>query len=371
MRIEKYRGRDSREVMAKVRAELGADAYILANRRVGNRVELTVAQDLEEALNSSAPADMPGAATRRREPQLQVLERELDRLRGMLESELGERSWRDVAGRRPTATTLRQRLLRMGLSRRLAGSLLEGIPRDADLDRGWRLALGGLRRRLPTAALAERRDAVTALYGGTGVGKTSTITKLAGRDVARLGSSSVALISLDSYRLGAREQLASFAEALGIELASADDARSLARALRRLRGRRVYIDTAGMSQRDPRLQEQLGMVAQVCKAAEHLIVLAASSQAAQSRALVEAFRPGTLSGAIISKVDEAQTLGGVLDVLLQAELALYGLSDGQRIPQDFYDADAHDLVERAVALAPPAQSAGKQETTPARLRARA
>ncbi|MEM9758532.1 MAG: flagellar biosynthesis protein FlhF, partial [Pseudomonadota bacterium] len=114
-----------------------------------------------------------------------------------------------------------------------------------------------------------------------------------------------------------------------------------------------------------------GMVAQVCKAAEHLIVLAASSQAAQSRALVEAFRPGTFSGAIISKVDEAQTLGGVLDVLLQAELALYGLSDGQRIPQDFYDADAHDLVERAVALAPPAQSAGKQETTPARLRARA
>ncbi|MEO1079365.1 MAG: flagellar biosynthesis protein FlhF [Pseudomonadota bacterium] len=371
MRIEKYQGRDTREVMAKVRADLGAEAYILANRRVGNRVELTVAKDIEEAINGSVRSGTQSAENRRREPQLQVLERELDRLRGMLESELGERSWRDVAGRRPTASTLRQRLLRLGLSRSLAGSLLEGIPRDADLERGWRLALGGLRRRLTTAALSSRSDAVTAVYGGTGVGKTSTITKLAGRDVARLGPSAVALITLDGYRIGAREQLASFADALGIELQGAEDARSLARALRQLRGRRIYIDTAGMSQRDPRLQAQLQLVAQVCKRAEHLIVLAASSQAAQSRALVEAFSPGTLSGAIISKVDEAQSLGGVLDVLLQAELALYGLSDGQRIPQDFYDADAHDLVERALDLAPPAPTAGRKETAPARLRARA
>ncbi len=371
MRIERYRGRDTREVMARVRAEMGNDAYILANRRVGNRVELTVAKDIEEALAGDAPSALPGTRSQRREPQLQVLERELDRLRGMLESELGERSWRDVAGRRSTATTLRQRLLRLGLSRSLAGSLLEAIPRDADLERGWRLARGGLQRRLRTEVLSPRSDAVTAVYGGTGVGKTSTITKLAGRDVARLGPSAVALITLDGYRIGAREQLASFAGALGVEILGAEDGRSLARALRQLRGKRIYVDTAGMSQRDPRLQAQQTLVAQVCKRAEHVLVMAASSQAAQNRALVEAFSPGSLSGAIITKVDEAQTLGGVLDVLLQAELALYGLADGQRIPQDFYDADADDLVERAIALAPPAQIAGKKEQAPARLRARA
>jgi flagellar biosynthesis protein FlhF len=380
MRIEKYQGRDTKEVMARVRAELGADAYILRNRRVGDRVELTVAQDIDALINGEVPAaarTLPADPTRvrgapvgkrsavegpesgARARQFLALEKELDRLRGILESELGERSWRDVAGQRPVVTTLRQRLLRLGLSRRLAGAVLERVPRDATLDQAWRLVRGALARRLRTAELSDAADAVTALYGGTGVGKTSTLAKLAGRDIRRLGPRSVGLITLDSYRIGAQEQLATFADALGLPLLSADNAAGLAAALRKLRGRRIYIDTAGMSQRDERLRAQLDLVAAACPRAEHLVVLAASTQAAQNRALVQAFDPETLSGAIIAKVDEAQTLGGVIDVVLQADLALYGVADGQRVPEDFHAADGAELLAEALRRAPPGQTASE------------
>ena len=292
-------------------------------------------------------------------------------MRGILDKELGDRNWRDVAAQRPAVTTLRQRLLRMGLSRRLAGSLLERIPRDAHLDHAWRLVNGALARRLRHAEFSEASNAVTAVYGGTGVGKTSTLAKLAGRDIKRYGLRSVGLLTLDSYRLGALEQLGTFAEALGLPLMSADDASSLATALRKLRGRRVYIDTAGMNQRDGRLRAQLALVAATCPRAEHVLVLAASAQAAQNRALSQAFIPGTLSGAIITKVDEAQTLGGVIDVLLQDDLALYGVADGQRIPEDFRVADGAALLEHALELTPPGQGVNAAHGSASGFRVRA
>jgi len=354
MNIRKYTGRDAREAMAQVRAELGADAYILANRRVGGLVELTAACDVDglvqEAVAAPKPAGPSGDAAS--EIQLKALERELTRLRGILETELGERSWRDVSGRPAPATALRQRLLRLGLSRQLVGELLQRLPADAALDAGWRLCLAQLRDRLGADPLPDTGAAVRALYGGTGVGKTSAIAKLAGRDVRRFGSDKVGLITLDGYRIGAIEQLVSFADALGIRVLSASNAHDLSLALRDFQGRRVYIDTAGMSQHDPRLVAQRSLVDRSCPQAAHILVLAASTYAAQNRAMLTAFGPGAFCGAIISKVDEAQSLGGVIDVLVQGRLGLLGSCDGQRVPQDIRDPDAGGLIEEAVARVP-------------------
>jgi flagellar biosynthesis protein FlhF len=189
------------------------------------------------------------------------------------------------------------------------------------------------------------------VYGSTGVGKTSTVARLCGRDIGRLGADRVGLITLDNYRMGAHEQLASFADALGIPLFTADDAHSLSLAVRKMQGRRIYIDTAGMSQHDARLRGQYERVCDLRQPVRHVLVLAASAQASQCRALAANFTPRALSGAIISKIDEAQSLGGVLDVVISAGLPVLGFSDGQRIPEDFRDADADELVRRAAQLA--------------------
>lgn len=360
MKIERYTGRDSRSAMAQVRADLGADALILANRRVGGQVEITAAIDVEQAAAGemhSQASSTPGRTSNpgespRNDLQLKALEHELTRLQGILEKELGDRRWQDSAGHRAPQAALRQRLLRMGLSRTLGGALLDCVPAQARLEQGWRLALSELSDRLAVRGLRSGATPpeATALYGGTGVGKTSTVARLAARDAQRLGVDSVGLITLDCYRVGAREQLASFASAIGIPLRAAHDSRSLSRALRQLRGRRVYIDTAGMSQHDARLRGQFELIASLGTPVQHLLVLAASAQASQCRALAASFGRRTLSGAIISKVDEAQTLGGVLDVVVNAQLPLMGFSDGQRIPEDLHEADPRELVRRAAAL---------------------
>ena len=360
MRIERYLADDTRTAMALVRAELGPNAMILANRRVNGRVELTAAVDLEELIEaprraSRAPtparrvaAAPAAAAAPTNELQLKALERELMRLRGILEHELGDRSWRDTAGLSAPAAGLRQRLLRLGLSRSLVGELTDGLPPVRQLEHSWQLALRALAQRIALAGPSSA--AVTAVMGSTGVGKTTSIAKLAGRDVQRFGVEGVGLVTLDSYRIGAQEQLGSFADALGLPLLPANDRHSLAMALRELRGRRVYIDTAGMAQHDQRLIQQLEILRAQELPVQTLVVLSASAQASQSRAIASLFAGAAVGGAIITKIDEALNLGGVLDVLVQARLPLHSVSDGQVVPDDLHAVNPEWLVQRAVKL---------------------
>ena len=360
MRIERYTARDSRSAMAQVRAELGADALILANRRVAGQIEITAAIDVDSAVARAAPSRATVARANRRpvtpnapsnEIQLKALEKELQRLRGILDKELGSRQWQDSSSARSPQSVVRQRLLRMGLSRTLAGSLLDGLPQAQGLESVWRRSLAALNKRLEVAQIDQLSGSVTAVYGGTGVGKTSTIMRLAGQDIQRLGPELVGLVTLDNYRIGAQEQLASFADTLGIPLFTAQNRHELSLALRKMQGRRIYIDTAGMSQHDSRLRAQYELVTALSQPVKHVLVLAASAQASQCRALAANFAPRALSGAIISKVDEAQSLGGILDVVIGARLPLIGFSDGQRIPEDFYDPEGAELVRRAALLA--------------------
>ncbi|WOJ96627.1 flagellar biosynthesis protein FlhF [Congregibacter brevis] len=360
MRVERYVARDSRSAMAQVRAELGADALILANRRVAGQVEITAAIDVEHAVANAVPKRRSASEPERRptpaasptnEIQLKALENELERLRNILDKELGGRKWQETGKGPAQKSVLRQRLLRMGLSRTLAGELLDRLPRTERLDVAWRQIVTTLGDRLQISEAETIPGELTAVYGGTGVGKTSTIARLAGEDIQRIGSNRVGLVTLDSYRVGAQEQLASFADALGVPLFVADDRQSLSLALKKMQGRKIYIDTAGMSQHDARLRRQYELVRGFGKTVRHVLVLAASAQASQCRALAANFAPRALSGAIISKVDEAQSLGGVLDVVISARLPLLGFSDGQRIPEDLHYADGLELVRRAVQLA--------------------
>ncbi|MEM7691375.1 MAG: flagellar biosynthesis protein FlhF [Pseudomonadota bacterium] len=396
MRIERYIADDTKTAMAKVRAELGSEAMILANRRVGGRVELTAGVDLEDAVEApitprqavaprgfdSRIASEPIGAydpqsgvyadttrsypmeTRARAPQdmqLQALEQEVSRLRGILQHELGGRPTAATVadqganvgtntGAREPRAMLRQRLLRLGLSRSLAEEIIGTLPPVRNLNDSWQRALRKLVSIVNTQALPADRDSVFALFGGTGVGKSSTIAKLAGADVQRFGVHGVGLITLDNYRIGAQEQMSSFAYTLGIPLYPANDRQSLALALQELQGRRVYIDTAGMGQHDDRLARQINLVREQEQPITSLLTLSASAQPSQSRALSSLFTRSGVTGAIITKVDEATSLGGILDVLIRSRLPLHVTCDGQRVPDDIQAADGQVLVRRAVEL---------------------
>jgi flagellar biosynthesis protein FlhF len=214
-----------------------------------------------------------------------------------------------------------------------------------------------LRRTLQEAVLPPRRDVmsqggVVALVGPTGVGKTTTVAKLAARYALRHGYDQVALVTTDSYRIAAHEQLRTYARILGIPVRVANDENELRTTLDNLADRSlVLIDTAGMSQRDRRLAEQFRTLVAGAPAVQTYAVLAANTQAATLDEVVGAFQGAELDGCVLTKLDECTSLGGILSTIMERHLPLAFFSDGQRVPEDIYPATPELIAERVEALA--------------------
>ncbi len=351
MNIRRFSARDSRSALALVREELGAEAVILSNRRVADGVEVVAACNLEAVEQAAAESERPPAAPAPVENELGMvqLQNELANLRSLLEAELQQRNWRDSADKAPVRATLNQRLARMGFSRALSEGITDALPSSGGLEALWQRTLAALESRLltlPDGLPGGTR--VVACVGTTGVGKTSTIAKLAGRAALTDGREQVALITMDQYRIGGQEQLATFAELLDVPVLSVGTGPELYAALRDFRNRRhIFIDTAGMGQRDPRLLSQIALLRASPVPVTVLAVLSASAGVAQTRELVHSLGRQGLSGAIITKLDEAAGLGGTLDTLMRAALPVAYTSSGQRVPDDLQPARAGELIALA------------------------
>ena len=359
MKIKRFVDKDSRSAMAQVRLELGTDSVILSNKKVDGGVEITAAIDFdEEAFNSSeksqaqTPQHAP-VAIDMNTPTLTELQQELGNLRMMVEGKLSKLSWRDTASRPSVQAALHNRLVRLGLSRTLSGVICDMVSAKGDLDSSWKSALTMLSSRIPVMAADSliNDGGIVALMGSTGVGKTTTIAKLAARFVMRHGNGDVALVTTDCYRIGSQEQLQTFANYLDIPMAVATNASELKSVLRQLSPKRlILIDTAGMSQRDLGLYEQFSTLNSVGYDIDTYVVLSAAAQQASLREVVEVFGKNALAGAIVTKVDEAISLGGALDVVIEKQLKIGYVSQGQKVPEDLAPARADDLIGKAVEM---------------------
>jgi flagellar biosynthesis protein FlhF len=190
------------------------------------------------------------------------------------------------------------------------------------------------------------------LTGPTGVGKTTTTAKLAARAVVRYGADSVALITTDSYRIGALEQLRIYGKILGVAVHAARDTGDLRVTLSGLKHKRlVLIDTMGMGQRDKRVKEQAEMF--VTAGVQRLLLLNATSSGDTLEDVVRMYNGNGVIGCIATKLDEAVTLGAVLDVMMRHKLALHYVANGQRVPEDLHEVNMAYLLHRAF------ESAGK------------
>ena len=306
-----------------------------------------------------APLPPPRSAAAPAVPALEgftsELKDELRSMRGMLETQLATLAW---SGRQPEA---RARVLRAmlaggfsaGLSRYLAERMPEAAMADEANGDAWLRDI--LRRNLSVFDSDERlleQGGVFALVGPTGVGKTTTTAKLAARCVARHGASRVALVTTDGYRIGAFEQLRIYGKLLGVMVHSVRDAADLEIALEELRHKHiVLIDTAGASQRDKMVAEQIAMLAAGGSRVQRLLCLNTTSTVETLDEVVQAFRGDGLAGCVFTKLDEANGIGGALDVAIRHKLPVSFVADGQRVPEDLHLAEIGPLVERA--FAPP------------------
>ncbi|HED14151.1 MAG TPA: flagellar biosynthesis protein FlhF, partial [Gammaproteobacteria bacterium] len=192
---------------------------------------------------------------------------------------------------------------------------------------------------------------VVALVGPTGVGKTTTLAKLTARAVLKTSSGQVALITTDNYRVGAHEQLRTFGHLLGVPVRVAGNAADLDRLLKKLADKHlILIDTAGVSQRDCRLVKHLHTL-DIKKSIRSFLVLSAATETAGLEEIIWQFQQVGLSGCILTKLDEAVLMGGVISAVLEHGLPIACVTDGQRVPEDLKIAKPHTLISRTIAMA--------------------
>ena len=280
------------------------------------------------------------------------LAREMRLLRGMVEGQLAGFAWNDLTHRDPVRMEAMKRLLTAGFSAAFARLLLERLPADEeDLAQALKWIKSTIAHNLKLAGSADdivERGGVYALVGPTGVGKTTTVAKLAARAVLRHGAAKVALVTTDTYRIGAQDQLRIYGRILGTPVFAVRDENDLEMTLSDLSGRHlVFIDTVGMSQRDKRLAEQVAMLCGEQRDVKRLLLLGAPSQGVTLEEVARAYSGPGLIGCILTKIDEALTYGPVLDVAIRHELPVHYVTNGQRVPEDLHLANATYLADRA------------------------
>jgi flagellar biosynthesis protein FlhF len=276
------------------------------------------------------------------------LRAELGSMREMLEMQLSSLAWNDMDRRQPQRARVLRELTRLGIEADVARALVAELPDQLSAEQARYLPLGMLSRSLVISGRGLSDSAgVTALVGPTGVGKTTTIAKLAARAVLRHGADQVALISTDHYRIGAAAQLEHYGRLLGVRVYPAHDVASLRKVLGLLQGRQtVLVDTAGVAGSDPRMAQQMDVLA-AAGGLRACLVLAANAQSDALEQSIRAYEPLQPQACILTKLDEAPSLGGALSVLIRHRLPLDYTTDGQRVPEDIAEANARTLVCRA------------------------
>ncbi len=278
---------------------------------------------------------------------------ELHSMRGMLEEQLASVVWNDKQRRDPVRGRVLRTLVGAGFSARLSRAMLEKMPAGNSYAEGMAYARSELIRAVPVHEDEDalfRQGGVYALMGPTGVGKTTTTAKLASRCVMRFGADKVALVTTDSYRIGAYEQLRIYGQILDVPVYGVKDSADLHLVLQDLRDKHlVLIDTVGMSQRDRAVSDQIAMLCTSHRPVKRLLLLNATSHGDTLNEVVHAYRNGNggseLAGCIFTKVDEATHPGALIDTVIRHRLPVHYISCGQKVPENLMPADRAQLID--------------------------
>jgi flagellar biosynthesis protein FlhF len=383
--VRTFRAADSAAALAAVKAALGADAVILATRQVDGglfrrpEVEITAAleppflqpvapvspirgyaaargadaaeQEREHEAASgrsrAATSTLPRPVDDPLQDELRMLRRSVEETRRALASVTREAR----AGRElqlpPAGAEVHARLIGRGVEPALAESLVRSAlevatPVTARVLAAVKDLLG--ERLVPCRApwLHDGRH-VIALVGPTGVGKTTTIAKLAARALLETRKR-VAFVTLDTYRIGATEQLARYGEIMGAPVLVARDRGELAAALERVADAElVLVDTAGRSSPED-VARQGALVRTLPRVQLHLVVSAATG-AYELAAVADRYRALAPDRLVLTKLDEAAGPGGILSAAARVQRPIACVTDGQRVPEDLHALTGPELVD--------------------------
>ncbi len=393
MNPKKFYATRSREAINMVRAEFGPDAEIISNKIVNGWVEVTARKGQSEAQAYSsfpengpsnavtqsasrlAPADVEPPAplapplytappepltptlpttphAQQSDPAIREVMNEIRGLRKTVEIKLDDLTWSNRQNIKPGHHELLNAVIMAGFSPALSKRLVEKLPNDYTSIQALEWARNILGKNLHIAENESQiidAGGVIALIGPTGVGKTTTLAKIAARFVLKHGADNLALITTDSYRVGAIEQLRVYGKILGVPVHAANDMTDLQYALTEFKNKHtVLIDTPGLNQRDPRVTAQLAMLTDVGFSVKKILCLNATNHIETANDVVHAYQTQSLEGCIITKTDEAMTLGNTLNVVMQHKLKVHYITTGQRVPEDIELVNKNTLLQRVL-----------------------
>ncbi len=294
------------------------------------------------------PEPVPHAPREAYSDELAQMRAEISSLRDMMQGRRPE-SEPEVSATTAVQQRLAERLQEFGLGSELAGSISRRH-KAGRLEDGWKQSLKMLCTGVRTSRMEWLDEGgAYALVGPTGSGKTTTIGKLAARYVLKHGSDSVALVTTDRYRVAAHEQLFVFGRILNVPVRVVDESHSLDDILDELSDRHlVLIDTAGLTSADKGYQEQLAELARSHHNVKTHLVVSATSQPRIMKSVWHCYKMANLAGCVMTKIDEALTLGESLGFVMETGLPVAYYTDGQKIPEDLHHAEAVPLVRLAV-----------------------
>lgn len=301
-------------------------------------------------VHGSAPVATPSASIQPNAELPVGLVQELQNMKALIEDRFNTLAWLGQARQSPVQSNIMMKLICAGYSPTLTRVILERLPEGMNEQEALRWTLDVLERNLRTdmgQLPLYDQGGVFALLGATGVGKTTTTAKLAGLCVQKYGAASVGLITLDTYRIGAHEQLRAYGKMMGVVAHLAHDKAALQDLLGLLGNKKlVLIDTSGIAPRDPRKQELLELID--LPNVKRLLVVNASSQGDSIDEAITCFKTGSQQESILTKTDEAVKLGPVLDAAIRHQLTVRGVTTGQRVPEDWDQAVAAKLVQQSL-----------------------
>ncbi|MDP3088688.1 MAG: flagellar biosynthesis protein FlhF [Methylotenera sp.] len=412
MNLRQFFGKNSREALNMVRMALGDNAVILSNRAVdgGNKIiafkeeELDAIVDNESyhrhvtgsgsnetstlvsvlnqkvegfhsnqvepfkaALNEPEAIFKPSVARHTQASHIQEKSApikdiasqqmtemlgEMRNMRSVIESQLTSIAWGNIQQRDPEKSQTLNTLLSAGFSAALSRLLAAKMPANLDASKAIVWIKSILKQNLLTIETESElldEGGVFALIGPTGVGKTTTTAKLAARYVMKHGTQNLGIITTDAYRIGGHEQLRIYGKILGVMVHAVKDEADLKIALSELKSKHtILIDTVGLSQRDRMVAEQVDMLSNTNSRIKKLLCLNATSTGETLTDVIRAYKGKGLDGCIITKLDEAATIGSALDVMIRGKLKLYYVANGQRVPEDIHMANKQYLIEHAL-----------------------
>lgn len=278
--------------------------------------------------------------------EIRQLRQEVAGMRQVIEREMNRFTDERLRGCPVRATAL-DLMDEYGFDAGLARDVAMQIPLETEAHRGRGLMLGLISRKLPIAPVDPLEEGgVIALVGPTGAGKTTTIAKLASRFAEKHAPRDVALVTTDTTRIGAREQLYGYGRQLGIAVHEANSGTDLDQLLERLKDYKlVLIDTAGLGPRDRALAAQLQWL-RAARQVRTLLVLPANTSFGDMDEVVRRFGAANLQGLVLSKLDETGRFGNALSVAVDHALPITWVTDGQDVPEDLHRASAANLVLR-------------------------